>query len=203
MARIVDGTGFMRAAYDFVKSTVIGGVLVVLPVVVVASVAGKAFASVRAVIQPFADTLPGGPLIDAVAAALIVIVGCFVAGALARTAIGQRSFASLESRILGRIPGYELARNLSQRLLGAPDGAPFAPAFAETDAGLVPAFVVERHDDGSCTVFVPAVPTPGVGALYVMPESRVHLLDVPFSRVVKCVTSFGVGSGELLKARRL
>jgi uncharacterized membrane protein len=61
---------------------------------------------------------------------------------------------------------------------------------------------VEEHEDGSYTVFVPAVPTATVGAVYILPRARVHPVDVPFWKAVKCVTRWGAGSGELLRAMR-
>ncbi|HEY3186986.1 MAG TPA: hypothetical protein VGJ70_05905, partial [Solirubrobacteraceae bacterium] len=61
-------------------------------------------------------------------------------------------------------------------------------------------FVVEEHPDGRYTVFVPAVPTPAVGAVYIMDRRRVHLLDVPFAHAVRSITQWGAGSGELLRA---
>ena len=67
---------------------------------------------------------------------------------------------------------------------------------------LVPAFVVEKHADGRYTVFVPSAPTPAVGAIYIIPKERVHFVDAPFLTAVKCVSSWGAGSAELLKAMR-
>ena len=54
----------------------------------------------------------------------------------------------------------------------------FAVALVEMGDGLVMAFVVERHDDGAFTVFVPSVPTPAAGAVFIVPKERVHLVDV-------------------------
>ena len=42
------------------------------------------------------------------------------------------------------------------------------PAFVEIEDALVPSFIIEEHDDGRFTVFVPSVPTPFAGAVYVL-----------------------------------
>ena len=78
----------------------------------------------------------------------------------------------------------------------------FSVALVEIEEALVPAFLVEEHEDGSFTVFVPSSPTPTVGALYILPPERVHPVNVSFAKAVKCLTSWGVGSGELLQAMR-
>ena len=56
------------------------------------------------------------------------------------------------------------------------------PALVEIEDALTPAFVIEEHADGRFTVFVPSVPTPFAGAVYVLSAERVHVLDVPSRR---------------------
>jgi len=41
-----------------------------------------------------------------------------------------------------------------------------------------------------------------VGTIYILVRERVHLVDAPFMQTVKCVSRFGAGSAELLKAMR-
>src|SRR5207244_12269458 len=91
---------------------------------------------------------------------------------------------------------------LARRVAGIEAGEAFASALAVIEDALVPAFVVERHDDGRYTVFVPSSPTPGVGSVYILPKERVHLVDVPFLKAARCVSKWGAGSGELLRAMR-
>ena len=67
-------------------------------------------------------------------------------------------------------------------------------ALAEIEDALVPAFVVEEHEDGRYTVFVPSIPTPAAGAVYILPRERVHLVDVPFPRAVSVISKWGAGS---------
>ena len=110
-------------------------------------------------------------------------------------AVGNRA-----DRLLERIPGYTLMRNLGKRFSGEADGVSFATALVEIEDALVPAFIVEEHADSSFTVFVPSVPTPAAGAVYVLPKERVHRVDVPMSTAVRCITQWGAGTGELLKA---
>jgi uncharacterized membrane protein len=55
----------------------------------------------------------------------------------------------------------------------------FQPALIEIENALVPGFFVEQHTNDRCTVFVPSVPTPMAGALYIIATSRVHRLNLP------------------------
>jgi uncharacterized membrane protein len=72
----------------------------------------------------------------------------------------------------------------------------------EIEDALVPAFVVEDHDDGSYTVFVPSIPTPAAGTVYILDRARVHLVDVPFAQAVSVISKWGAGSRDMLAAMR-
>src|SRR5439155_22161581 len=120
----------------------------------------------------------------------------------AQTRAGQGVGNFFEPGILDHIPGYPMVRSLTRRIGNVEESEEFAPALAEIEETLVPAFVVEKHADGRYTVFVRSVPTPAVGDFSFMAKERVHLLDALFLKTVKCVSSWGAGSVELLKAMR-
>ena len=73
-------------------------------------------------------------------------------------------------------------------------------ALVELEDALVPAFVVEEHDDGAFTVFVPSVPTPAAGAIYILPKERVHIVDIPFHKALTVISKWGAGTRDLVKA---
>jgi uncharacterized membrane protein len=192
----------VRTTFDFVKTTVIGGLLVIVPVVVVALVAVRVLGGLFGAVAPLAAWLPGGFFLREIGAIAIVVAACFVAGLAARTTLGGALRRAVERR-LEAVPGFSLVRSLARRAAGeVEDSARFRVALAEIEDALVPAFLIEEHDDGSFTVFVPAVPTPAAGALYVLPRERVHPVDVPFRTAVTVFTRFGEGTGELLRAMR-
>ena len=117
-----------------------------------------------------------------------------------RTGLGRGAGSVFEKTILERVPGYTLLRSLTRQVAGVAGETRFAAALVVIEEALVPAFVVEHHPDGRCTVFVPSAPTPAVGAIYILPKARVHLLNVPFTHAVRCISNWGAGSGELLDA---
>ena len=99
-----------------------------------------------------------------------------------------------------RLPGYGLLRSLTQRLAGDGEERTWQPALAELEDALVPAFIIEELDDGRFTVFVPSVPTPFAGAVYVIERARVHILDIPFTKAISSISRWGSGSKELVAA---
>jgi len=194
----------MRSIGEFVKATVVGGVLVILPIALALGLVGKAVVMVLGVLRPVAHLLPATPWVAHLLALVIVVGTCFVVGLAVETRLGRLVNDFVQRRVLERLPAYGLLRTLSQRFGGVSgedgDDSTFAPALAVIEDALVPAFIVEELPDGQLSVFVPAVPTPTVGALYILPPGRVHRLNVPLSTVVKSVTRWGVGAGELVTA---
>jgi uncharacterized membrane protein len=190
----------MRELAEFTKTTLIGGLLIVLPIYVSVLLLLKALSGVMALVSPVAAQLPTGTEFRQIIAVLIIIAVCFIAGLVVRTTPGLRVKSAFESYLLERIPGYTLFRGLAGRLAGREHTDAFAVALAEIEEALVPAFIVEKHQDGRYTVFVPSVPTPAAGAVYILPPERVHLVDVPFTRAVAVISKWGVGSEQLLAA---
>ena len=70
----------------------------------------------------------------------------------------------------------------------------------DSDDGILLAFIIEEFEDGRYTVFVPSIPTPLAGAVYVVNRSRVHPLDVPFTDALKTVSRWGSGAKDLVAA---
>jgi len=190
----------MSRVMEFSKTTLIGGLLVILPVTLIGLLLLKAMTVVQKLLGPIMSLLPHEVFLPRVIALLIIIGFCFLTGLILKTRIGRLIYLTGERRILERLPGYSLMRSLSRQITGQEEGVSFSPALVEIEEALVPAFLVEEHEDGSYTVFVPASPTPTIGSLYILPRARVHPVDVPFAKAVKCVGQWGVGSGELLRA---
>ena len=111
---------------------------------------------------------------------------------------GTAGQGGVRACVLEKIPGYALIRGLAGKIAGKEDEQTFTVVLAEIEDALVPAFLVEDCDDDHCAIFVPSVPTPAAGAIYIIAKSRVHVVDVPFTRAVSVISKWGAGSSELL-----
>jgi uncharacterized membrane protein len=125
---------------------------------------------------------------------------CLGVGLALRTTAGRAASDRLELSVFGRLPGYSLFRSLTHQLAGDMEEHAWQPALAEIEEALVPAFIVEELEDGRYTVFVPSVPTPLAGTVYILTPERVHRIAVPFARAIRIVARWGSGSAELLAA---
>jgi uncharacterized membrane protein len=189
----------MKGLAELTKTTLIGGLLVVLPIYLSILMVAKTLSAIVALLAPVTATIPAGAQFRQVIAVLIVLAVCFVAGIVVRTGPGLRAKNVLERSVLERIPGYALVRGLTARVSGDQREGAFRPALVEIEDALAPAFIIEELDDGRYTVLVPSVPTPAAGSLFILPRERVHLVDVPFTQAIKVISKWGTGAGELAK----
>jgi uncharacterized membrane protein len=183
-----------------VRTTLIGGVLIVLPIYVSILLLAKSLSIVVKLLSPVTAQIPATMQFRQLIAIALLIAFCFVAGIIVRTGLGLRVQRAVEQNLLNRIPGYALVRGLAARMAGREQDEMSAVALVEMGDGLVMAFVVERHDDGAYTVFVPSVPTPAAGAVFIVAKERVHLVDVPFAKGASVISKWGAGARDIRTA---
>jgi len=190
----------MKVVRQFLANALIGGVLIVLPIYLAVLVLLKGAKSVGNLIRPFTMLLPEWLPAENVLSLLLVLTVCFLIGVAVRTRLGNALRERMETSVFERIPGFTLFRSLTQQLAGEGRENVWKPALVEIEEALVPAFIIEEFEDGRYTVFVPSVPTPLAGAVYILSGDRVHPLDVPFTQAIKTVSRWGSGSKDLVAA---
>ena len=189
----------MKGLAELTKTTLVGGLLVVLPIYLSILLLAKTLAAIFALLSPVTAAIPAGAQFRQVIAIVIVLAVCLIAGLIVRTAAGLRAKNAFERSVLEKIPGYALVRGLAERVSGEEGEGAFQPALVEVEDALSPGFIIEELEDGRYTVLVPSVPTPAAGALFILPRERVHPLDVPFTQAVKVISKWGAGAGALAR----
>lgn len=192
----------MRKSCELIVSALVSGLLILVPFYLAVLLLLKATQSVVALVKPFAMLLPDWFPAEHVLSLLLVLVVCFLVGIAMRTSTGRAIRERIEKTLFERLPGYALLRSLTQRLAGQGEENVWKPALAEIEDALVPAFIIEELEDGRFTIFVPSVPTPFAGAVYILSRERVHPLDIPFTQAVQSVSRWGSGSKELVAAMK-
>jgi uncharacterized membrane protein len=184
----------------FCGTTLLTGVVVAIPVYLAGLLLIKAVKSVSSLVLPIAKLLPEWLPAERATSLLLVLFVCFLVGLTFRIPAGRAAWDRVQHSLFHKIPGYDLIRSLTQRLAGESQDEAWKPALAEIEEALVPAFIIEELEDGSFTVFVPSVPTPLAGAVYILTPDRVHPLDVPFTHLLKAVSRWGSGTKDLAAA---
>jgi len=190
----------MKHVREFVVSSIVGGLLVLVPIYLSVLLMLKAMKAVGGLVRPLGKLLPEWFPAEQILSLFLVLIICFLIGVAVRAPAGRAARERIEKSLFQRIPGYALFRSLTQQMVGSREEQVWKPALAEIEEALVPAFIIEKFDDGRFTVFVPTAPTPFSGSIYILTPERVHPVDVPFTHAVKTLSRWGYGSKELVAA---
>ena len=190
----------MKRALVFGAKAVLGGLLIIVPIYLAVLLLLKGMKSVVGLVRPLALLLPDWIPAEKALSLLLVLMLCFLIGVAVRTRAGRVARERIERTFFERIPGYSLFRSLTQQVAGDNRQNVWKPALAEIEEALVPAFIIEEFEDGRYTVFVPSIPTPLAGAVYILDRKRVHPLSVPFTEALKTVSKWGSGAKDLVAA---
>ena len=186
----------------FLRRTVLGGLFVVLPAAVILIALGELDASIRTFMEPFASVLPFGTRVPALWALVAVVLLSIAAGLILQLPLVRKAYTSVTDWLAGRSSVFGFLRGFERSVLEKTGNKPLKAALVEIDGCLMPAIVVQELMDGRYVVFVPAVPSPNQGSIYICARERVHLLDASVHQVTSCVGSWGVGADALVKAMR-
>lgn len=184
----------------FIKTTLLGGLLVVVPAYLALLLLIKALAQAKGIVTPLSAALPKDADHPQIMAVLLLILLCFLVGLVLRTAIGQRVGSAVEGTVLHRLPGYRILHNVAMQMRDSETNRGFRPALAEVEEGLAPCFIVEEHADGRVTIFLPSSPTPLAGTILIVDRARVHPSNVTLKTAFKCISQWGTGAGQMLAA---
>jgi uncharacterized membrane protein len=190
----------MKDALAFTTKAMLRGLLIVAPVYLAVLLMLKGMKSVVGLVQPVAHLLPEWVPAEEALSLLLVLAICFLIGATVSTRVGHGVRNWIEGTLLQRIPGYSLIRSLTLQVAGESREKAWKAALFQSDEALLPAFIIEELEDGRYTVFVPSIPTPFAGAVYVLDRNRVHPVDVPFTDAVKVISRWGSGAKDLVAA---
>lgn len=190
----------MAKVGKFVVGRLVAGLLVVTPVYLAILLLFKAAKSMAELLQPLANLVPEWLPAENIVSLLLMLIACFLIGLALQSSAGQATWDRVEISVLQKMPAYSLFRSLSQRVAGKTQEESWKPALVEIEEALVPAFIIEELTGARFTVFVPSIPTPFAGAIYVLSADRVHPLDIPFVRAIKIVSQWGSGTKDLVAA---
>jgi uncharacterized membrane protein len=190
----------MKKSLVFVARSVLGGLLVLVPVYLAILVLLKGMKTVAVLVRPFTFLLPDWFPAEKALSLVLVLLICFLIGAGVLTRAGRRARERVERGFFQRIPGYTLFRSLTQQVTGDKHQSIWKPALVQMGQSFVTAFIIEEFEDGRYTIFVPSIPTPISGSVHILDRKWVHPLDVPLSQALKAISRWGSGTKDLVAA---
>jgi uncharacterized membrane protein len=191
----------MKTIAQFVRTTIIGGLFFLAPIVVLIVILAKAFdfakKGLNAVLVhfPAASDLSAGAA-TALAVALIALI-CFLAGLIARTVTAQHLIDALESSVLSKIPAYDYLKKESASALGVADFGELPMVLVPMEGGWQLGVQTEALSDGLVSIFVPGAPDPHSGAVFFFSTDTVRPAGVKLAAALNCLRRCGKGATAL------
>ena len=197
----------MSNLIQFLRTTLVGGLLFLVPLIALAVVFEKAYTLARGVMMPLADHLPFESFIGLptpiFGAITVVILFCFFSGLFARTLIARRLVDRLEMEMLSKVPGYLLVKSMSESMLGVERQGGSPVILVRFDDSWQLGLEIERLDCGLVAIYVPGAPNPQSGAMLLMDPDRVVPTSLSLAALLKFSKSVGVGANVVLRGINL
>jgi uncharacterized membrane protein len=191
----------MKTLTQFVRTTIVGGLFFLAPIVVLIVILAKAFdfakKSLNAVLVhiPAASELSGGAA--TVLSVTIVALVCLLAGLVAHTVIAQRLVNLLESSLLSKIPGYDYLKQESASALGVAEIAELPVVFVPMEGGWQLGVQTGALSNGLVSIFVPGAPNPHSGSVFFFSRDNVRPAAIKLAVALNCLRRCGAGASAL------
>lgn len=190
----------------FFRTTLIGGLIVILPASIFMFALKWLFGFVTDAIEPLTNlvvaNLPMPGFFADLLVITVIVIACFLVGLFVRTKLGRLVYDGFESSVLARAPGYKVIKETVNQFLGNKK-SPFSSVALVQIFGndtLATAFITDNHEDGSHTVFIPTGPNPTSGQIFHLAAEYVHPVNVSVEDAMRSIISCGAGSDKLMKA---
>lgn len=195
----------MNRFKKFLWTTLIGGVGVLLPLIIMAWVFYWLYGVILSLVKPVSDPLGDVVGLNHAIAGLItlgiMVMVCFLFGLFIRTRIGNFFHKSIEDNFLKKIPGYTVTKEVILHFSGEEE-VPFSSVVLcrpFNDYMMMTGFVTDRHPvNGYVTVFIPTGPNPTSGNIYHIPHDKVVEIESSVERGIKSVVGCGAGTRPLM-----
>jgi uncharacterized membrane protein len=194
----------VKKIVEFLKTSLIGGLFVLLPLVLFYLLLSELLQVVVVLATPIADLFPKGTFDQVkmpVVIGIILIVGAsFLFGLALRSASLSRFGLWIERALLDRLPLYNAVKRLGRGLLGAQEDCAFrSGVFTSSNNGEKEVvYVIEDHGDGQMTILFPFAPASFAGSVKIVSADRIEILEASFGDASRVIAHWGVGARELL-----
>jgi uncharacterized membrane protein len=193
-------------AVRFLKATLAGGLLFLLPLVLLAVLTGHAIAFAKKLVGPLDNALhvertlgASGETVVAVVLLLLIAIG---AGLVARTRAGRSVIDWSERTILGGLPQYQFVKSMAAGMAELEE-TNLTPVLVSIEDGWQIGYLLEPLTDGWVAVFLPQAPTPMSGNVMYFPAERTRKLDISIVQAMAIIKRMGLGSAAALRSADL
>ncbi len=183
------------------KTTLIGGLLFLVPLVIIFAILGKAIGIMLVIAEPMAHLLPvdsiGGIALANLLALLCLLLFCYIAGLVARISFASKAMKAIEEKALMKIPGYVMIKAITSGL-DESDTQGMKPVLLTLGTVQRIGLEIEQIEDGRSVVFIPSPPNRFSGITQIVPADQVEYLDVSVMEIMDYTEQYNRGTDALL-----
>jgi uncharacterized membrane protein len=187
---------------NFLKTTLLGGLFVLLPLMLLWIGLKEIGGLLEAMATPIADLIPGKHFENLTApgviAILLITITSFILGLAARSAWLSSIGHNIEKSMLNKVPMYRMLKVISSALIDSDSGDVKPALITDNSGGGDPCYVIERHNDGRATVLLPWSPASFAGSIKVVQQSNLEFLSCSLDEFSRSLSQIGVGVEECL-----
>jgi uncharacterized membrane protein len=191
----------MKSILLFVRTTLTGGIIFLLPVVLLTIILAKAYNILIKASAPISERLPdlilgldGSRLL----VIFLLIIICFFSGLLFRSIRVKKWVEKLEDNVLIYMPGYALTKAITADAVGGQVDHNMTPILVGDGENWNLGFLVEEGETRS-TVFIPDAPRYDAGEIRIVPSQFVQKLDISVHKFTQSIKVFGKGALHWVK----
>lgn len=199
----------MSRLRNFLLTTLLGGVVVLLPIAIFIFLLQLLWNLVKNLVGPLARFMRGElglefPDLYLNALAFIMVIAfCFLVGLIIRTRFGKNTWGWFERTYLLRLPLYGTIKETVQQFSGN-KRMPFSDVVLIDVFGnntRMTGFITDEHESGNFTVFVPTGPNPTNGFIFHVTEDQIQKLGeaVKTDDAMRTIIGVGVGSSGIMR----
>jgi uncharacterized membrane protein len=192
----------MKTIASLAKTTAIGGLVFLLPLVLLVAIVGKAFNIIKVVSTPLgnlisAEKVAGYAVADLLTLTVLLVV-TLLAGMLARSPAFDSFYKKIDVIIMQVIPGYSYIKGMTGSLSDSEAEQSLKSVAVIQDDMVLIGYEVERLTDGWVAVYLPGAPDTRSGSVAYFTNDRVVPLDTDFAGIASCLKTLGRGSSKII-----
>jgi uncharacterized membrane protein len=199
----------MTRIRNFIVNVFIGGVIVLLPIIIIFQIAQWLFTLFKESTRPLTEYMTSTFSISQPLALMLSLIGIFtlfsIIGMIVRTQIGSGLYQFLENMTLSRIPGYKTIKDIVAQITGKQKGLFRKVVLIKVGNTGVAAtgFVVDEISEDYSSVFIPCGPNPTTGFILHIKNEDISVMNISVETAMKTIIACGSGSSQFINAEKL
>jgi uncharacterized membrane protein len=195
----------MKSIISFIKTTLVGGLFFIIPIVLLIYLVGKVIGIFRQIIAPISEkidiSLFGGETTSRILATILLLLLCFIAGLVARRKKTSPIKDWVEDNIFSNIPGYTLLKGMTETAVGFDSKNLKEVVLVNIEEVWQIGFLMEQIDEDISVVFIPGAPNPMAGDVVFVKQDRLKKLNIDEISVIKIYRKLGIDSKKVLDGK--